>query len=223
MKLNINWNELVSRCHSSRPLHSYSALSLLFGSGCASWQLLGWLNYDTPRIMRGRAGVRDGRRRSPSPALESFSLFLQSQGIRTLFNVCVSLFTPFLSLSSAVDCWDRRGKLAIMTRLIVAYFVISWSLFSECVISEQLRSLTLSLSPFLTLSALANWVIAHSLEGITNVCFLSLLHLQYANSCLGKSSSNWLLKSHCLSDIRIYINLYIESINLSPMLAYNCC
>lgn len=179
MKLNINWNELVSRCHSSRPLHSYSALSLLFGSRCASWQLLGWLNYDTPRIMRGRAGVRDGRRRSPSPALESFSLFLQSQGIRTLFNVCFFLhsYTPLpLSFSSAVVCWDRGGKLAIMTRLIVAYFVISWSLFSECVISEQLRSLSLtpSLSP--SLSALANWVIAHSLEGITNVCFLSLPH-----------------------------------------------
>lgn len=113
-------------------------------------------------------------------------------------------------------CWMLRswGKLAIMTRLIVAYFVISWSLFSECVISEQLislRSLSLSLSLFLSLSlsALANWVIAHSLAGITNVCFLSLPHLQYANSCLGKSSTNWLLKSHCLSDIRAYISIYI--------------
>lgn len=153
--------------------------------------------------------------------------------------MCVSLFThiplffsstsPFLFL---VCCWMLRSwrKLAIMTRLIVAYFVISWSLFSECVISEQLislRSLSLSHSlPLflsLALSALANWVIAHSLAGITNVCFLSLPHLQYANSCLGKSSTNWLLKSHCLSDIYEYINLYIESIILSPMLAYNCC
>lgn len=41
--------------------HSLLALSLLFGSCCAAWQLPGWLNYDTPRIMRGRARVRDGK------------------------------------------------------------------------------------------------------------------------------------------------------------------
>lgn len=163
--------------------------------------------------------VEGGRLRQHSKVSLSFC----SHKEFALFSMCVFLSSLPFSLSSAVVCWDRGGKLAIMTRLIVAYFVISWSLFSECVISEQLRSLTHSLSLSLFLSALANWVIAHSLEGITNVCFLSLPHLQYANSCLGKSSTNWLLKSHCLSDIQVFINLYIESINLSPMLAYNCC
>lgn len=151
--------------------------------------------------------------------------------------MCVSLFThiPLFFSSTFLFlfcCWMLRswGKLAIMTRLIVAYFAISWSLFSECVISEQLislRSLSLSLSHSLplflslSLSALTNWVIAHSLAGITNVCFLSLPHLQYANSCLGKSSTNWLLKSHCLSDIRAYIQ-YQSIYRVNYLVSYAC-
>lgn len=133
--------------------HSLLSLSLLFGSCCASsWQLPGWLNYDTPRIMRGRARVRDGKdgvgeveggRFRKFHSL--FAVTMNSHSFQCVFlSPLIYPSSSTLSLSLFLFCcWMLRswGKLTIMTRLIVAYFVISWSLFSECVISEQLISL----------------------------------------------------------------------------------
>lgn len=197
MKLNINWNELVSR--SQPPLNSPAALSLLLGSCSASWQLPGWLNYDTPRIMRGseQGGESVGVAEERHMRNHSLSLFSLSQKEFARFSMWAyaSPYPPsptfFHSFSlSQTSCFSLSlsalwRKLVIMMRLIVAYFVVEVEVYT-------LRAqLVASLFPTLSLSVSD---MAHSLGSPTNVCFLPLtpIGLNMQIHLRGHQSTKWI-------------------------------